>query len=492
MLRDFVAPFNWLRAALQPAPVCPPPDCPCPLKQPDAPLPDWVERDPLVQQYRALLGELPWHAFPERPTDRAWPGPLPDPRAPFVAAFLVKLHTGKRFMSELRCLLLQHPALTYWLGFARVSDPASPWGFDLARTVPTRRHLSTVLRTLPNDALQFLLDGSVQLLRDTLPADQQPLFGDTIAGDTQALLAWVRENNPKQFIKAGRLDKTKQPTADPDCKLGVKSRRNSAPADPADPPAPTTEAKPAKSLQVGVDIFWGYASGVVATRLPDRTEVVLAERTRPFNEDDSSHFEPLMQQVEARLGRRPRFGAWDTAFDAQYVYGYFHQAGGFAAVPFNPGKKGAHRQFAPDGAPLCAADLPMTLQFTYQQRTGGHPHTREKFRCPLLFPTATGEACPIADAHFAQGGCATTLAAGAGSRIRHTLDRESQAYKTLYAQRTVVERINSQAEALGMLRPRLRRGRAIANNNTLMYVLINLRALARIRTTAVEVRSASS
>ena len=47
-------------------------------------------------------------------------------------------------------------------------------------------------------------------------------------------------------------------------------------------------------------------------------------------------------------------------------------------------------------------------------------------------------------------------------------------------------------QALGMLRPRLRRGRAIANNNTLMYVLINLRALARIRTTAVEVRSSSS
>lgn len=80
-----------------------------------------------------------------------------------------------------------------------------------------------------------------------------------------------------------------------------------------------------------------------------------------------------------------------------------------------------------------------------------------------------------------------------GSRIRHTLDRESEAYKQLYAQRTMVERINSQAEALGILHPKLRRGRAIAKvQGTLTYVLINLRALARLRTTAVEERSASS
>lgn len=347
-------------------------------------------------------------------------------------------------MSELCRFLIQHPALTFWLGFERVPDPASPWGFEPARTVPIRRHFSTVLRTLPTDALQFLLDASVQLLRDTLPPDQPAGFGDTIAGDTQALLAWVRENNPKQFIKQGRLD-----------------------------------------------IFWGYASGLVATRLPDHTEVVLAERTRPFNEDDSSYFEPLMQQVEARLGRKPRSGAWDTAFDAQFVYQYFHDAGGFAAVPLNPGKKGAGRQFAPDGTPLCAASLPMTLQFRYAHRTG-HLHTREKFGGPLLHPEARGQACPIADAHFAKGGCATTLAAGAGSRLRHTLDRESEVYKTLYAKRTMVERINAQAEGLGMLHPKLRRGRAIATRNTLTYVLINLRGLQRVRTTAAEVRPTES
>lgn len=353
MLLDFAAPFNRLRAALQRQPSRPaePSDVPCPLKQPLAALPAWVECDPLVLKYRALIGDLPWHQFPERSTDRNWPAKKPDPRAPFAAAFLVKLHEGKRYMSGLRAFLIEHPALVYFLGFARVPDPHAPHGFDVAQTVPKRRHFSSVLRSLPNDALAFLLTASVELLRATLPPEQQATFGDTIAGDTQAILAWVKQNNPKQYIKDGRLDKNRQPKGDVDCKLGVKKSRNSAPqdADGADPPAPTTDAKPANRLQVGVDILWGYASGIVVTRLPDGTEVVLAERTRPFNHSDPSYFFPLMQQVERRLGRKPRFGAWDAAFDAHYVYDYFHQAGGFAAVPLNAGKKGAGRQFAPDG-----------------------------------------------------------------------------------------------------------------------------------------------
>ena len=486
MLRDFAVPFNWLRATFRLAPLCPPVplDIVCPLQQPTAPLPAWVEHDPLVQKYRALLGDLPWADFPERPTDRTWPGPQPDPRAPFAAAFLVKLHEGKRFMSELRTFLLDHPALVYYLGFERVPEPTSPFGFDVEQTVPKRRHLSTVLRTFSSDALAFLLDASVRLLHHTLPAEHQHTFGDTIAGDTQAILAWVKENNPKQFIKHGRLDKTRQPKADPDCKLGVKKARNSAPsdADAFDRAAPTTDATPAARLQVGVDILWGYASGIVVTKLPDGSEVVLAERTRPFNESDPSYFAPLMAHTEQRLGRKPRFGTWDAAYDAHYVYDYFHRAGGFAAVPFNPGgPQRAKRAFSADGSPLCAAELSMTLQFTYLHRSSLIPEVREKFRCPLLYPTPSGETCPIADAHFSKGGCTTTIAAGAGSRIRRTLDRESAAYKQLYASRTMVERINSQAEALGITRPKLRRGRAIANNNTLVYVLINLRALSRIR-----------
>jgi hypothetical protein len=336
MLLDFTAPFNLLRAVLRRRSGCPPIplDILCPLTHPDALLPTWVTDDLVVQKYRALLGDLPWAQFPERTITRPWPGPQPQPRAPFVAAYLIKLHEGKRFMSDLRTYLIEHPALVYWLGFARLPDPTAPHGFNVPASVPTRRHFSSVLRTLPNLALQFLLDATVHALQATLPPAEQASFGDVIAGDTQALLAWVKENNPKQYIKEGRLDKTRQPKGDGDCKLGVKHRRNHAPADAdgSDHPTPTSDAAPASKLKVGVEIFWGYASGVVATRLSDGAEVVLAERTRPFNESDPSYFHPLMAMVEARLGRRPRYGTWDAAYDAHYVHEYFHQAGGCGFV----------------------------------------------------------------------------------------------------------------------------------------------------------------
>ena len=68
-----------------------------------------------------------------------------------------------------------------------------------------------------------------------------------------------------------------------------------------------------------------------------------------------------------------------------------------------------------------------------------------------------------------------------GARLRYTLDRDSQRYKDIYRQRTAVERINSQAKALGIERPHIRNAAAIANLNTLIYILINLSLYQRIR-----------
>jgi len=68
-----------------------------------------------------------------------------------------------------------------------------------------------------------------------------------------------------------------------------------------------------------------------------------------------------------------------------------------------------------------------------------------------------------------------------GARLRYQLDRESDRYKEIYKERSATERINSQATALGIERPKLRNQQAIVNQNTLIYVLINLRTLHRIR-----------
>lgn len=479
--------LHWSVLVCSPEPAsCPigPFDCfrPQPLAYPHDPLPTFVAACPVAQKYLALLSSLDWANFPERPTDRPWPGSDPAPRASFVAAYLVKLHEHKRSMGALRTFLIEHPALVWLLGFKLIADPSAPHGFDVAQSIPSRRQFNRVLRDLPTDACHFLLDSSVQLIRNALPPELAATFGDVVAGDTKHILAWVRENNPKQYIKEGRFDPTRQPKGDPDCTLGVKKRRNTSP-EPDDTPAPTPTTEPVvPSHKRGeADYYWGYASGVVATIVPGWGEVVLAEHTRPFNESDISYFFPLMQQTERRLGHRPKYGAWDAAFDAFYVYEYFHTAGGFAAVPLVHREKTPRRQFSLEGQPLCAAGRAMPRLFLYHDRTNSLvPHQREKCGCPLLQPTPTGEACPIDDPHFAKGGCTTTLAASIGARIRWQLDRDSDTYTQIFDQRTVCERVNSQAVELGIERPKLRNGRSITNQNTLLYVLLNLQALQRI------------
>ena len=123
----------------------------------------------------------------------------------------------------------------------------------------------------------------------------------------------------------------------------------------------------------------------------------------------------------------------------------------------------------------------MPLKYTFWSKTTLFEHERGRHVCPLLFPEKTGQTCPINHKQWAKGGCTSTLPTSIGARLRYQLDRHSDTYKQVYKQRTATERINSQAEALGIERPKIRNLQAIANQNTLTYVLINLRALQRIR-----------
>ena len=196
-----------------------------------------------------------------------------------------------------------------------------------------------------------------------------------------------------------------------------------------------------------------------------------------------------MQQTEQRLGFRPKFGSFDAAFDAFYVYEYFHRPddpSAFAAVPFS--EKGGYksRKFDPDGLPICEAGLAMPLLFTYTDRTVTLiEHERGKYVCPFFSKNVKNkfikQSCPIQHKRARKGGCTVTMPTSIGARLRYSLDRQSQTYKDIYNQRSATERINSQAVHLGIERPMLRNGKAIANLNTLIYTLINLRFLQRLR-----------
>ena len=426
--------------------------------------PGFVRRCQVTQSLLPLLRQLVWEQLPATLTMQAR-GERSVPLAAYVGAYLVRLQQQLPTFAALRHFLRTHPALVWALSFPLVPTPHH---FDADACLPSQRHFSKKLGSLPNDVLQTLLDGQVTWLQSRFGDE----FGDVISLDTKHILAWVKENNPKAYLKERRFDKTRQPAGDPDCKVGCKRRRNQI--------TPTKEGQ-AASEQVSIgEYYWGYASGVVATKLPDVSEFVLAELTQTFDQADVTYFFPLMAQVEQRLGRRPRFGALDAGFDAFYVYDYFRddEHDGFAAVPLRQMR--GQRQFDADGLPLCEAGLPMPLTGTFTNRTSLVQHQRGRYGCPLLYPQPNGATCPIAHAKWPDGGCKVVMPTAEGVRIRYQLDRDSERFKQVYNQRTAVERIFSQAKALGIERPKLRNRQAIANSNTLTYLLINLRAMLRI------------
>jgi hypothetical protein len=446
-------------------------------------LPRLVQECSVTMSYIRLFGALDWKHFPERPDQRIWPDFPPIPFSAFSAACLVKIDRNLVYMSDLRQFLVEHPALLWVLGFPLFKSRRYPWGFDANASLPTERHFCRLLRQMPHPTLEYLLDSTVQHIQTEL-AGEVPDFGQAISLDTKHIIAWVKENNPKQYIEGKRYEKTQQPKGDPDCKLGCKRRRNQRTKKEAQASAtPTANPIPAAQIPVkDADYYWGYGSGVVATKVHDWGEFVLAELTQTFDHADVNYFFPLIAQVERRLGFRPKYGAMDAAYDAFYIYDYFHQAGGFAAVPRVEKGKAPQRTFDKDGLPLCAAELSMPLKMAYLDRTTAIiEYERGQYVCPLFFPHPTNQSCPTNDEHWAKGGCATTIATSIGARIRHTLPRSSDAYKDVYRQRTATERVNSQAKEFGIERPKLRNADSIRNLNTLTYVLINLHALQRVR-----------
>ena len=65
---------------------------------------------------------------------------------------------------------------------------------------PPQRHFTRLLRTLPNSVLQFLLADSVCAILAELSARGLPA-PQCIALDTKHVIAWVKENNPKQYVE---------------------------------------------------------------------------------------------------------------------------------------------------------------------------------------------------------------------------------------------------------------------------------------------------
>ena len=416
-----------------------------------------LDADPLVQRYRTLFALFDWSMVPDLPVDPSQPGKRAHPVTAYLKALLLKLEEGLTYCTRLRQFLVEHPLLVLELGFRPFLNVDMPYGFDVERTVPSARWFRAQQQHLSHTLLQTLLMRTVELLADEIPG-----LGEVVSFDVTHIYAWVRENNPRVYVE-GPFTVNYRCSGDPDCRLGVKKSSNQEQAD--------------GTVKIKKESLFGYGSGIASCTDPVYGDVILAEYTQPFNEGDITYFFPLYVQTVATLGRFPTHIAADAAFDAWYCYQGTTARGGMAAIALNQHGHPESKRDA-DGVPLCEEGLRMVPTFQFSHTYG---YRTQRFRCPLLYPQATGQTCP--HAQFQKGkGCVKDLNWEIGGLARVTLKRDDPFFKAVYRQRTSTERGNSHSKALGLAHPRVRQSRSVRNLNTLTYVLINLHALQRAKT----------
>jgi hypothetical protein len=442
-----------------------------------------LPKTPCVRNTTPFFALLDWTLIPERDETHPWPGSPPHPQRAYVKALLVRINERFDSGTELRAFLVKHPALVVALEFRLVLDTTQPDGLDVAHSVPSARHLRRKLQTFDHALLQRLLNDTVQTLRQ-----ESPSLGDSVALDVKHLYAWVRENNPRERI-ANRFDPKRQPHGDPDCKLGVKTSHNQNTAVPESPTATPVAVAPTTHAPKGEtkEYLWGYGSGLSVARDASYGECVIAEHTLPFNVHDSQYYFPLMHTTRARLGRTPPRVTADAAYDAWWIYQDIHASGGTAYIALNLHGQPLPR-FGAEGRHLCADHREMVGWYHYTDHTHGYRVEMEK--CPILFGRVEPDAtCRIQHPQFVKGvGCIKYRNLEEGARLRLLIDRTSAQFDQAYDDRTAAERINSQAKHFKIERPKLRRITSIRNQNTLIYIVINLKAIQRIRKEKAENR----
>lgn len=166
----------------------------------------------------------------------------------------------------------------------------------------------------------------------------------------------------------------------------------------------------------------------------------------------------------------------DAAYYAWYVYQTCAHRDGIAAIPLNQhGHPDGPRDH--DGVPFRPIGLRMHPTYRFAHPKG---YQAQRYRCPLLFPERTSQTCEH-EQFIKDKGCVKDINIEKGGLMRVMLDRSSPLYHAVYCQRTSAERINSQAKALGIERPKVRNGPWVQRLNTLTDILINAKALARAR-----------
>ena len=419
-----------------------------------------VEHDPLVLHYKQIFHALDFSLLP-----KAKYGPKGNSLEVYVKAFLVMIQEGIKSSERLRLFLVRHPALVVFLGFElKGISHDLPFGFDIEETVPSARHLRRKLQETQNSHLKFLLYDTIRNLH------KLGLLNGTTAMDTKEILAFVKENNPKQYVK-DRYKKDKTPCGDKTCALGAK-------------PSSNRDEKGKKKARY----FWGYKSGAIFSQTQYGL-ACLSECTCPAAKADVKFFFPLIRPL-ASLGIDIKVFLADAAFDAWYVYAAIDILGAKAYIPINTrGHEILKQEFGPNGRPICQKGLEMDNGGKWFDKQKGYH--RQKATCPLVNPK-TGKRkkkhentdCEILNS--IPKGCTRVTNLDDPDNLRFAIDRGSREFKDIYKQRTQAERGFSILKGYGVETPIQRNINSVSNLATLAYCLMNAKVIVKAKKHANE------
>ena len=159
----------------------------------------------------------------------------------------------------------------------------------------------------------------------------------------------------------------------------------------------------------------------------------------------------------------------DKAYDVKAIYNTVHDVyHGDCVIPLNK-RNTKNPVKIPCGAPICEAGLAMHRDGKFSD----NGRTRQKYCCPYK-RTSHLHDCPCNHKCFHKGAKATgcTKYVTLPNDYRLSIQRDSIAFKTVYALRTECERYNSRFKATSQERLWVRSKKSAENLNTIAHIAL--------------------
>lgn len=323
-------------------------------------------------------------------------------------------------------------------------------GFDISKKLPSYTKFERFIKNIDNDILSALMKSQV------LKAYNLEIVDSSFIGlDSTPISANTSHNNPKSF-KKNKFSKSNRPSCDKDCGLGVHSASN-------------------QHNEKNFEYYWGYKNHVLVDCI---SGLPIFELTNTADVADSTVTLDILKETNEFLPLSECTFLADKGYDVKTIYNTVRDVyNGDCFIPLNKrGTKNPKKLGC--GNVICEAGLAMHRDGKFSDSG----RTRQKFCCP--FKRSKSGECPCNHKNWNNGkknhGCTKYVTIPDDYRL--SIDRDSIAFKSVYALRTECERYNSRFKGTGQERMWVRNQNSVANLDTIAHIALLSIAIAAVIT----------